>query len=203
MSRRWTVNLEKALALYEQARKEGQPARVAQFEEQISKTMQDTAQDLAAILTQQEPATTGLDKLTTALTEGLTFFATQGSKVQAEIEHINAGHKKLEAQLRRQAEQEKTSARLNEYVGREIFCFADIECFTGRSLRRNAEPQSNSCSPRILDEMAPRNLCHRSSKLLKSQPQKTKRAAKTSENEICFADLTVNNLHDCLKPVNK
>jgi chromosome segregation ATPase len=99
MSRRWEANLEKALALYEQARKDGQPARVAQFEEQISKTMQDTAQDLAAILTQQEPATAGLDRLTTALAEGMTFFGSQGSQVQAEITHINEGQKKLETQL--------------------------------------------------------------------------------------------------------
>jgi hypothetical protein len=104
MSRRWAVNLEKALALYEQARKESQPARVAQFEEQISKTMQDAAQDLAAILTQQEPATAGLDKLTTALAEGITFFGSQGSQVQAEIEHINEGHKKLEIQLQELAQ---------------------------------------------------------------------------------------------------
>jgi hypothetical protein len=99
MSRRWEANLEQALALYEQARKANQPGRVAQFEEQISKTMQDTAQDLASILTQQEPATAGLDRLTTALAEGITFFGTQGAQVQAEITHIKEGHRKLETQL--------------------------------------------------------------------------------------------------------
>ena len=104
MSRRWEANLEKAMALYEQAKKESQPARVAQFEEQISRTMQDTAQDLASILAQQEPATAGLDKLTAALAEGIKFFGAQGTQVQTEITKLSEGHKKLETQLQELAQ---------------------------------------------------------------------------------------------------
>jgi len=104
MSRRWEANLEKALSLYEQAKKESQPARVAQFEEQISRTMQDTAQDLASILAQQESATAGLDKLTTALAEGIKFFGAQGTQVQTEITKLSEGHKKLEIQLQELAQ---------------------------------------------------------------------------------------------------
>ena len=104
MSQRWEANIEKAMALYEQAKKENQPARIAQFEEQISRTMQDTAQNLASILAQQEPATAGLDKLTTALVAGITFFGTQGTQVQAEITQLSEGHKKLETQLQELAQ---------------------------------------------------------------------------------------------------
>jgi hypothetical protein len=104
MSRRWEANLEKAMALYEQVKKEGQPARVAQFEEQIARTMQDTAQDLASILAQQEPATAGLEKLTTALAAGITFFGAQRAQVQAEITKLSEGHTKLETQLQELAQ---------------------------------------------------------------------------------------------------
>lgn len=100
MVARWEENLRKTLALYERAKKEGQPALVSQFEDQLSRTMQEAAQDLASILTQQEPATTGLHKLDMALTEGLKFFRERGTQVQAETAKLVEDREKLETQLR-------------------------------------------------------------------------------------------------------
>lgn len=107
MVARWDSNLQKTLALQEQVKKDGHPAQVAQFEDQLSRSMQQAGQDLAEILAQRDAAKTGLDKLEKVIADGSKVFQDQGRKIQAEQTKIAADLKQVETRLSEIAERHR------------------------------------------------------------------------------------------------
>lgn len=105
--KRWGANLQKTLALHEQAKKDGQGALMVQFEDQLSRTMQQAGQDLAELLAQREPTRGALAKLEKVLMEGKQFFQEQGRQAQADSTTIADELKTVEGKMRGLAEKHR------------------------------------------------------------------------------------------------
>jgi predicted RNA-binding protein Jag len=104
MKQRWKDNLQKTTALLEQAKTRKDPAIVEAFEAQLSRTMQQAGEDLAALLAQRGAVLEALDKLGSALTEGIRFFQEVQTRIHTEAARLGEQHARLTGRLRELAQ---------------------------------------------------------------------------------------------------
>jgi hypothetical protein len=107
LSKNWQANMQKTLALHAQAKQDGHATQVAQFENQLSRTMQQAGQELTKLLEQREPTREALVQLDKVLVEGSRFFAERERQAQADSTQLTQNLNTIDSRMRELAQKHR------------------------------------------------------------------------------------------------